>query len=63
MNYVEHQNGDNGTLFEQRLKRRGNVSMSPTTTPSYPFYGPWNDRVVLVDWISPPTALQLSLLP
>jgi hypothetical protein len=63
LNYVEFQNGDSGTLFEQRMKRNSNVAMSPTTTPSYPFYAPWNDRVFPVDWISTPTALQLSLLP
>ena len=58
--YVENQNGDGGTLYEQRLVRMSNVA---TTSP---FYAPWNDRVILVDWdpASPPNASQVvSLTP
>jgi hypothetical protein len=63
LNYVEEQNGDGGTVYEQRLRRFSKVAMSPTTVPPYSFYAPWNDRYVLVDWISAPTSVQLSLLP
>ncbi|HSC00899.1 MAG TPA: hypothetical protein VLE45_13350, partial [Burkholderiaceae bacterium] len=44
LDYVEYQNGDNGTLYEQRPVR---MSQSAVSTP---FYAPWNDRVVLVDY-------------
>jgi hypothetical protein len=58
--YVEYQNGDAGTLYEQRRVRMSNVATSS------PFYAPWNDRVILVDWdpASPPNAGQVvSLTP
>jgi len=53
--YVEAQNGDGGTLYEQRPVRMSNVA---TTSP---FYAPWNDRIILVDWdsASPPNAAQV----
>lgn len=53
--YVEYQNGDTGTLYEQRPVRMSNVATSS------PFYAPWNDRIILVDWdtASPPTAAQV----
>ena len=60
LDYVEYQNGDNGTLYEQRL-----VRMSQTAV-STPFYAPWNDRVILVDWdpASLPNASQVvSMTP
>jgi hypothetical protein len=60
LNYVETQNGDIGTRYEQRLAR-----MSKTAVTS-PFEAPWNDRVILVDWdpASPPNASQVvSLTP
>jgi hypothetical protein len=60
LNYVEGQNGDFGTRFEQRLAR-----MSKTAVTS-PFEAPWNDRAILVDWdpASPPNASQVvSLSP
>lgn len=54
LDYVESQNGDDGTLYEQRMPR-----MNQTAITS-PFYAPWNDRVILVDWdsASPPNASQ-----
>ena len=54
LDYVENQNGDNGTLYEQRLPRMSRTAMTS------PFYAPWNDRVILVDWdpASPPNASQ-----
>jgi hypothetical protein len=58
--YVEYQNGDTGTLYEQRPVRMSNVATSS------PFYAPWNDRIILVDWdsASPPNAAQVvSLTP
>jgi len=53
--YVENQNGDGGTLYEQRPVRMSNVAISS------PFYAPWNDRIILVDWdpASPPNAAQV----
>ena len=53
--YVEFQNADLGTLYEQRPMRMSKVAVST------PFYAPWNDRVVLVDWdsASPPNAVQV----
>lgn len=52
--YLEYQNADGGTVYEQRTARSGRVKMSPTTTPSYAFYAPWNDRVILVDGFPEP---------
>jgi hypothetical protein len=43
--YVEIQNADGGTLFEQRPVRR--VTMAANAN------APWNDRIVIVDWNSP----------
>jgi len=63
LDYVEAENGNSDTFFQQRLRRVSKVDMSPTSTPAYSFYAPWNDRYVLVDWISAPTSLQLSMLP
>jgi hypothetical protein len=61
LDYVEGSNGDNGTRYEQRIARTSNT---PLTSP---FYAPWNDRVILVDWdpASPPNASQavVSTLP
>lgn len=44
-NYVENQNGDGGTLYEQRPVRR--ITMASNAN------APWNDRIVLVDWRAP----------
>ncbi len=42
--YFEVQNADNGTLYEQRTPRMSRVAITS------PYWAPWNDRVVLVDW-------------
>ncbi len=40
--YFEYQNADGGTFYEQRpMRRASNIANAN---------GPWNDRVVLVDW-------------
>lgn len=52
-NYVEYQNADGGTVYEQRTMRMSKVAMSPATDP---FYAPWNDRVILVDGFPEPYA-------
>ena len=60
LNYVEGQNGDNGSRYEQRLARMSRTAIAT------PFEAPWNDRAILVDWdsASPPNASQvLSLSP
>lgn len=44
-NYVENQNGDGGTLYEQRPVRR--ITMASNAN------APWNDRIVLIDWDAP----------
>jgi len=44
IDYVENQNADLGTLYEQRLLRRTSIAGNPNA--------PWNDRVFLVDWDS-----------
>jgi hypothetical protein len=41
--YVEPQNADGGTFYEQHPMRR-------TTNVAHAF-SPWNDRVILVDWL------------
>lgn len=48
--YVENQNGDIGTLYEQRPRRMSKFAVST------PFFAPWNDQIILVDWdsASPP---------
>ncbi|HEY6506664.1 MAG TPA: hypothetical protein VIY56_01545, partial [Vicinamibacterales bacterium] len=40
--YFEYTNADGGTFYEQRPMRRASNVANPN--------GPWNDRVVLVDW-------------
>jgi hypothetical protein len=45
--YLEYQNADLGTLYEQRLPRTSRTPLSP---PTNPIYVPFNDRVILVDW-------------
>ena len=54
--YVEHQNADGGSLFEQRRRR------TSKSVVSSPFYAPFNDRIILVDWdaASLPNATQIS---
>jgi hypothetical protein len=60
LDYVEPENGDGLTTYEQRIARMSKVAITS------PFQAPWNDRVVLVDWdpASPPNALQVvSMTP
>ncbi len=73
MDYLEHANCNRqfvfpvfvcnpGPTFEQRAMRTDKVEKSPAT--GNPFYTPFNDRVVLVDWIAPaPTFPLATLLP
>jgi hypothetical protein len=56
-NYLEFQNADGGTVSEQRPIRMSKV------TASTPFFAPWNDRVVLVDWVSPSPTFPIATLP
>jgi hypothetical protein len=58
--YFEVQNADDGTLYEHRLHRMSRVGITS------PYWAPWNDRVILVDWNpgSPPNSTQVhSLTP
>ena len=52
--YLEYQNADGGTVYEQRSMRMSKVAMSPSSVPAYSFYAPWNDRIVLVDGLPDP---------
>jgi hypothetical protein len=56
--YLEYQNVDLDTLYEQRPMRRTTLAANPNA--------PWNDRVILVDWnfspIVPAQAVTLSPL-
>ena len=54
--FLEYQNADGGTLYEQRPAR-----MARTAQPA--LNAPWNDRVILVDWISPAPTFPLASLP
>lgn len=49
--YLEFQNADSGTLYEQRPIRSSKVTNAPLNAP-------WNDRLILVDWVAsnPPVA-------
>ena len=59
--YLEPQNADLGTLYEQRPMRMSKIAMAPLADP---FYAPWNDRIVLADWIAPnPTFPVVAVLP
>jgi len=74
MDYLEHANCDRtlvggvfkcvpGATFEQRAMRTDKFVRSPAITGD-PFYAPFNDRIVLVDWIAPTPTLPVSpLLP
>jgi hypothetical protein len=62
--YLEYQNVDLDTLYEQRPMRRTTLAANPNA--------PWNDRVILVGWNSPPivpaqavtlSPLRLTTLP
>jgi hypothetical protein len=53
--YVEYTNGDGGTFYEQHgIRRPTNVAVSN---------GPWNDRVILVDWLNWATTSLLLTTP
>ncbi len=58
--YVEDQNGDYGSLFELRRPKMSNVAI---TIPPSTFVAPWNDRIILVDWIAPNPTFPLAYLP
>jgi len=52
-NYLEYQNMDGGTFYEQRrprVDRVANVGLN----------APWNDRLVIVDWITPNPTFPLA---
>jgi hypothetical protein len=53
-NYFEYQNADNGTYYEQHRMRAGKVVSGDS---------PWNDRLVIVDWISPAPSFPVAYLP
>jgi len=55
-----------GPSFEQRAMRTDKVKLCPACAApnTRPFYAPFNDRIVLVDWIAPtPTFPVSTLLP
>jgi type II secretory pathway pseudopilin PulG len=52
--YIEYQNADSGTYYEQHRMRAGKVVSGNS---------PWNDRLVIVDWISPGPTFPLAYLP
>jgi hypothetical protein len=45
-NYLEFENANGDTVYEQRTYRDSHAPLSP---PTYSIYAPWNDRVVTVD--------------
>jgi hypothetical protein len=53
-NYVEFQNADSGTYYEQYRMRAGKVAVGNA---------PWNDRLVIVDWITPNPTFPIAYLP
>jgi type II secretory pathway pseudopilin PulG len=53
-NYVEYENADNGTYYEQHRMTAGKVVSGFT---------PWNDRLVIVDWITPTPTFPIAYLP
>jgi len=54
--YVEYQNGDLGWNYEQRPMRMSKVAIPALNAP-------WNDRLVLVDWVAPNPTFPLAALP
>lgn len=56
--YVEDQNGDYGSLWEQRRPKTSRVAIAAP-----PLVAPWNDRIILVDWIAPNPTFPLAYLP
>ena len=53
VNYLEYQNADSGTFYEQRRPRADRV-------PDAAINAPWNDRLVVVDWITPNPTFPLA---
>jgi hypothetical protein len=54
--YLEYQNADLDTLYEQRPMRMSKVALPALNAPM-------NDRLVLVDWITPAPSFPLASLP
>jgi len=54
--YLEYQNSDLGTIYEQRPVRTSRASIPALNAP-------FNDRLVLVDWIAPNPTFPLAALP
>jgi hypothetical protein len=54
--YLEYNNVDLGTLYEQRPARASKVSVPVLNAP-------FNDRLVLVDWIAPNPTFPIASLP
>ena len=52
-NYLEFQNADSGTFYEHRRPRADRV-------PDATINAPWNDRLVIVDWITPNPTFPLA---
>jgi hypothetical protein len=70
--YLEHHNCGTvlgvcnpGVTFEQRAMRTDKVMLCPTCPPpnNRAFYAPFNDRIVLLDWIAPTPTFPISVLP
>ena len=54
--YLEYQNVDLGTLYEQRPMRMSKLALPALNAPM-------NDRLILVDWITPAPTFPLASLP
>jgi hypothetical protein len=54
-NYFEGEYGSSDYYYEQRVARKSKTTLAP---PTDPYYAPWNDRVVPVDWAAASTSLQ-----
>ena len=54
--YLEFQNADLGTLYEQRPMRSAKISDATLKAP-------WNDRIILADWIAPNPTFPIASLP
>jgi len=54
--YLEFQNADLGTLYEQRPMRSAKISDATLMAP-------WNDRIILADWIAPNPTFPIASLP
>jgi hypothetical protein len=54
--YLEFQNADLGTLYEQRPVRSAKISDATLKAP-------WNDRIILADWIAPNPTFPIASLP